>query len=568
MSSLRAALIVLFGWLAFWFVTSWAFLRLIWGTWGFPWIKYHFFYQLADILYASKGKQIPANIATNAREAIEEIKLLDPMYPSIWLFIAAALGGLVVMVVLLKIIGKSGPITKQHEKGVGRVKPKEFAKMAAALLKDKRARKGIMIHPTVPMVMDAETEHFAVIGTTGAGKTKGILNSIFKQAKDRGDKVVLWDVKGDFSECLVGDRDVMLVAPWDARSVQWDIAADIDKPSDCDMIAQSAIPDDPNDSKPFRSHARAILSALMQCLHADGALNWADLGEFIYDKKLAIQLLSRYPVGREVLSYFQDDSPQSQATVSTLHDHAGKWIRKAGRAWPEPSFSVRKWIKDPNQKGTTLVLRYHAEYPELSGAMCAMVTSLLIQQLLAMPEDGNHENPVWFIMDEMANFPKVESLKRGITLARDRGGRFVISAQDVTQLYPVYGKELTKTLINQCNTQIWLRSNDGENAKFASDCLGTREEMLHVKGTSKSKEGSKQSESDSYNLRTVPVVMPGEIMALSHARNIKGGGAHGFIKMGGVQSVCDLVWPLTFLEKKGPAEVTADWVYARETAIE
>ena len=141
-------------------------------------------------------------------------------------------------------------------------------------------------------------------------------------------------------------------------------------------------------------------------------MTWQNLAPFLYDKKAAVELLSMYETGRQVLSYFENDTPQSQATWSTLQDHAGTWISKAAKAWPEPDFSIRNWLKE--SKGSTLLVRYHVEHPALSASLCTMVTSILINQVLALPEDTEHKNPIWFIMDEMMNFPKVENLKRGM----------------------------------------------------------------------------------------------------------------------------------------------------------
>ncbi len=466
---------------------------------------------------------------------------------------------------VFSLFQKSTGVTKETVRGMDFIEPKAFYGLAKKLLKSKRAVAGIELHPDIIMDRAAEAEHISVIGTTGAGKTKGVLNRIYQEAAKRGDKIILWDVKGDFTEAIAGHNNVKLVAPWDSRSLNWDIAADITRSEDADMIAESAIPDGTDEKESFfRKQARAVFSAILQCLWNEDRLTWANLSDCIYDQDETLILLSQYRTGQQVMSYIEREGGQSQATWTTLLDNVGKWITKAERAWAGEGESLRSWLTSPG--GGTLILRYSPEHPDLSASICAMVTSLLINALLAQKEDENRA--VWFLMDEMANFPKVGNLKRGITLARDRGGRFVLSAQDVTQLFPIYGKEVTKTLINQCNTQIWLRANDEENAKLASGSLGNKEELLTKTSESQAQEmGSKKSFSTSQDLRTVAVVEPGEIMALRHAKNIPNGGAEGFFKMSGVQGVTKLVWPLTIMEKSYRTENLAEWVHEREQKI-
>lgn len=472
---------------------------------------------------------------------------------AVFLFVA-------VCILMTKRLG----VKTETMRGMDFIPAKAFQKRAAQLLKSDRAKPGIKIHPQITIERGAETEHISVIGTTGAGKTKGILNRIYAEAAGRGDKVILWDVKGDFTESLATKDGVQIVAPWDSRSLVWDIAADITRPDDCDMLAESAIPDGADDKEQFfRKQARAVFSALLQCLWNENRLTWGNLASCIYDQDETLALLSQYRSGQQVVSYIEREGGQSQATWTTMLDSVGKWIAKAERAWPSDGVSFRQWLTDDT--GGTLILRYSPEHPALSGALCAMVTSLLIDALLTLPEDESRA--VWFIMDEMANFPKVGNLKRGVTLARDRGGRFVVSAQDVTQLFPIYGKEVSKTILNQCNTQIWLRANDEENAKIASGALGNKEEKVTKTSESGKNKMDIGSFSTSQDLRTVPVVEPGEIMALKHAKNIKGGGADGFFKMSGVQAITRLEWPLVIFEKTGPSVVQASWVTEREKPI-
>jgi len=138
--------------------------------------------------------------------------------------------------------------------------------------------------------------------------------------------------------------------------------------------------------------------------------------------------------------------------------------------------------------------------------------------------------------------------------------------QDVTQLEHLYGVKTTRTLINQCNNQIWLRANDKENAQMAAEALGTHE--VEVRCFSKPSQAGRvfhDNESkrgnDSFSVKRETVLNPGEVMGLKHSRDVPGGGAHGYLKISGVPAITVLVWPRRPLTKRFPKIQYARWVY-------
>ena len=88
-----------------------------------------------------------------------------------------------------------------------------------------------------------ETKHFKLIGTTGTGKSTAI-QEILRRALARGDRAVIADPDGGymrrFYEPARGD---IVLNPFDARSVKWDLFAEIKSPYDVEQLARSLIPD-------------------------------------------------------------------------------------------------------------------------------------------------------------------------------------------------------------------------------------------------------------------------------------------------------------------------------------
>ena len=98
---------------------------------------------------------------------------------------------------------------------------------AMMTLKQKECHTGVRIGG-VELSRKREVAHILLVGLPGGGKTV-IINNVLQQILDRGDRAIIHDPKGDFSSWLPESESVLL-GPWDARSVAWDIATDISNP--------------------------------------------------------------------------------------------------------------------------------------------------------------------------------------------------------------------------------------------------------------------------------------------------------------------------------------------------
>lgn len=186
----------------------------------------------------------------------------------------------------------------------------------------------------------------------------------------------------------------------------------------------------------------------------------------------------------------------------------GKWVVDVSKAWGgQCDFSISEWLSSPG--GGTLILRYSNEFKELSKAICSTACAIAIDKILSLPEGDNR---IWVIMDELANFPLISNLEQGLTLARDRGCRFVLSTQDLSQLIKKYGEQEAETLINQCSNQVWLKLNAAKAAKFASDAFGKTEEEIqrtNVQGRNRDDAIHYEKRSHSFDLRREALVHEG-----------------------------------------------------------
>ncbi len=473
------------------------------------------------------------------------------------------------------------PVSKKTDKkflsGIKRLEPKEYIQLVNTMnKKNKRFQAGIKIHPEITLNKGTETEHLAIFGATGAAKTSAILQRIIRQAVGRGDKILILDVKGDFTEQFAGYKNTHVFAPWDARSVRWDIAKEIRKKTDIPMLARCFVPDEDGDKGNesfFVKQARTIFEGIIFALWSDGQFHWDNYVKFInnrellsgreVDKQWIPGLLDRYDRCAPALRALKETGSggQTQASETTL-DENQKWLFDIPQAFKNPNFSISDWME--KKEGGLLILRLSDEFINLSFPLCVAMMELFISRVFLFPEQDNH---FWLITDELSELPRVPSLPRALSRGRSQGLRTVICTQDQKQLQKRYGETTADSMLNNCSSQIWLRHNSKKTADIAAENLGFAEyEVLSTSDQYQKKElDTRQSGTgDSYSIKRENVIHSGELQSLTHSDHTATGGAEGFLKISGIPAVSKLFWPRIETSKKFPREILASWVNEAE----
>lgn len=107
--------------------------------------------------------------------------------------------------------------------------------------------------------------------------------------------------------------------------------------------------------------------------------------------------------------------------------------------------------------------------------LVALFVTQLLQQLAsdsARQPGGRLKVPVHMVLDEFGNLPKIPDFEKAITVSRGRGIHVTLTLQAFSQLESVYGQSAARTMINSCNTLVYLSSNEVETARIVSDKAG------------------------------------------------------------------------------------------------
>ena len=107
------------------------------------------------------------------------------------------------------------------------------------------------------------------------------------------------------------------------------------------------------------------------------------------------------------------------------------------------------------------------------------IATVLIKELYTLLLDQADSNerkmldvPVFFILDEFANFTKIPDVDSMLTAARSRGIRFMLVCQSMLQLHEKYGNNAAEILMSNCRIWIYMNSRDIRFLERLSKLIG------------------------------------------------------------------------------------------------
>lgn len=143
-----------------------------------------------------------------------------------------------------------------------------------------------------------------------------------------------------------------------------------------------------------------------------------------------------------------------------------------------------------------------------------MVVTTVIKQLYKTAYRYNNKlkNPVYFILEEMANIGRITGLKECLGTMRGRRIYPMMIWQSLSQMKDRY-KDGWEDILSQCDTNIVLGVNDNFTAKYISESLGDTTIQTTGESTASSAKGDmRKSESSSFTSRRL--LKPDEITSM------------------------------------------------------
>lgn len=121
---------------------------------------------------------------------------------------------------------------------------------------------------------------------------------------------------------------------------------------------------------------------------------------------------------------------------------------------------------------------------------------------------GRLPTPVHFVLDEFANLGRVPDFDRMMATARSRNVSFSVILQSVSQLEKGYGKEGAKTIMDCCDTTLFLGGKSTETNEMVSKMVG--KQTVRTETTSDAR-GASRTTTSNYGLIERALMTPDEV---------------------------------------------------------
>ena len=354
---------------------------------------------------------------------------------------------------------------------VGHPARRSFTKSAKAEIAQSGA--GLEFLPGLTVSRERETRHWLIWGSVGAGKTQTMLRLILA-AIERGDGVLVLDVKGDMTATLPGEP--FLIAPQDQRSMIWDVARDCRTKQDARELAARLIPD--SHDPMWADAAREVLVVCVATLQATKGNRWTwnDLHEMATASAETLLALATKHHVDSVRMLQNPDSRTTQSVLSTFqaHMHVVAALVDAWRNESQGRFSVSDWLQSPTPF-RPVILQHDPRYPGLSNIWIGGMLALLASAVGSPSLRESNERRIWIFADEFPQLPRLGNFSTFLDLGRSKGVIAVICVQDLAQLRATYGRERADAWVGMIGTKIITRINAGRGAEEASQLIGDQE---------------------------------------------------------------------------------------------
>ena len=333
----------------------------------------------------------------------------------------------------------------------------------------------------VPIPRRIETRHFAFLGTTGSGKTTA-LRQMLDGIERRGEAALVYDTSGEFIAHYYNPaRGDIILNPFDARCTFWSPFDEISHPADADRIARQLVSETGSqDDDVWLETSRILVANMMRSLWAEKNCSLEALLEALQVKSK--EQLKDWLGHTSSARTFADDADRATGSVLFMLAKAANLIQFL-KVEDEGAdrFAFREFIasldKCEGAKPWIFVPRKE-DYFEAAKPLMACWLECAASAVLGLSPSS--ERRIWFVLDELADLPRVENLARLLPEGRKFGAAIVLTFQALGQMRHRYGANIAEAMLACCNTKLFLQTVDQETRKWASETIGQCEVELRV----------------------------------------------------------------------------------------
>jgi len=394
------------------------------------------------------------------------------------IFLYASPVWLLYPLLLQKFKARAEKITQdEHMRGTQMVADKKFVKEITKIAKETKTKDAHLLHfGKIPVPWKAENRHFLIVGRPGTGKTT-LLNQIIEKLRQREEKAIIYDFKGDYLSCFYDPAKDYIFNPLDSRCVNWCLFSEIEMIPDIDSIATSMIPPSTREDKFWVDAARDIFSSILHYLTITGQKTNQAIWELAsYTEPQMLQLMEDAVMqgvepAKKALGYLQgfgQGSKVASDSLSTMRQYTNCFLYMRHL---QNSFSIKRWLDEDGS--SFLFVSNYAEIRDTLKPILSLIVDLAMKHILSMYEDIDRRR--FIIIDEFASLQRLTTIVQCLEQGRSKGASIWIATQDISQLQKLYGYETTHTIANNCNTILSFAVSDPNSQEYLSKIFGETE---------------------------------------------------------------------------------------------
>jgi len=444
--------------------------------------------KMLQVFAEMAGRDIQMNIAFGGRRATIPARIVanDPLFTNqfnaaatallIGAVIGLALGFLTVWLIQRTMSSQGEDTLSDRILGGTRLVAQE--ELAEASGQDDPS--AIAIGP-VPIPRRIETRHFAFLGTTGSGKTTA-LRQMLDRIETRGEAALVYDTSGEFiAHYYDPERGDVILNPFDARCAFWSPFDEISHPADADRIARQLVSETGSqDDDVWLETSRILVANMLRSLWAEGNCNLEALLEALQVKSK--EQLKHWLGHTSSARTFADDADRATGSVLFMLAKAANLIQflriEDGGA---ERFAFRDFIAGLDAREGAkpwIFVPRKEDYFEAAKPLMACWLECAASAVLGL--SPSPQRRIWFVLDELADLPRVENLARLLPEGRKFGAAIVLTFQALGQMRNRYGANIAEAMLACCNTKLFLQTVDRETRQWASQTIGDCEIEMRV----------------------------------------------------------------------------------------
>ncbi|MEJ2754265.1 MAG: type IV secretion system DNA-binding domain-containing protein [Gammaproteobacteria bacterium] len=375
----------------------------------------------------------------------------------------------------------------------------------------------------MPLVRDSENRHLLMVGDTGVGKSQAIMQ-LLSSIRARGEKVFIYDPSGDFVKHFYrADHDVLL-APFDARSLNWTPFAEGEDYHALERVASSFCPPgvDGDKNKHWDDAANLIFTALLHAIAHDPHL--ANDTESIVrsiaaktkrvhvdelgNERITIESqLDRLIKGTLAEGVISSESPTHRADVLATVIPKIRSLQYLLGLEDRDLFSITEWVN--RRSDQWVFVRVNENQLKLSQALItAWIDTVVTAVLSRKPHPAER---LWLVMDETQGLGRISSLHDAVEKGRKYNFACVMGFTSHKKMAHIYGDLTVSSLLSSLSTKLCFRYSNPDASEWVSKLLG-EEEVIEGRTSMGRSQESSVSEQD--EKRRNALVIPTEIQNL------------------------------------------------------